>query len=81
MWIPVLLEKYTSEEMRKAGFKLSAEDMYNITRASLKDAVVGLGSEGQPFHHFCTGGIIREEGLVVTNYHCSHSLIQAHSSL
>jgi hypothetical protein len=81
MWIPMLLKKYTIEEMQKAGFKLSAEDIYSINQASLKDAVVGLGREGQPFHHFCTGGIISDEGLVVTNHHCSHGLIQAHSSL
>jgi hypothetical protein len=81
MWIPMLLKKYTIEQMQKAGFKLSAEDIYDINKASLKDAVVGLGREGQPFHHFCTGGIVSSEGLVVTNHHCSHSLIQAHSSL
>ncbi|MDR1414751.1 MAG: S46 family peptidase [Odoribacteraceae bacterium] len=81
MWIPMLLEKYTIEQMRQAGFKLSAEDIYDINKASLKDAVVGLGREGQPFHHFCTGGIISDDGLVVTNHHCSHALIQAHSSL
>ncbi|MDR0766786.1 MAG: S46 family peptidase [Odoribacteraceae bacterium] len=81
MWIPALLNKYTIEEMQKAGFKLSAEDIYAINRASLKDAVVGLGREGQPFSHSCTGGIISDEGLVITNHHCSHSMIQAHSSL
>ncbi|MDR2413652.1 MAG: S46 family peptidase [Odoribacteraceae bacterium] len=81
MWIPALLKKRVIEEMQKAGFKLSADDVYDVNNPSLKDAVVGLGREGRPFSHFCTGGIVSDEGLVVTNYHCSQSLVQAHSSL
>ena len=30
MWIPMLLKKYNIEDMRKAGFKLTAEDIYDI---------------------------------------------------
>lgn len=81
MWIPMLLKKYNIEDMRKKGFKLTAEDIYEINRASLKDAVVGLGREGSPFHHFCTGEFISAEGLLVTNHHCSFDMIQSHSSL
>jgi hypothetical protein len=58
MWIPMLLKKYNIEDMQKEGFKLTAEDIYDINKASLKDAVIGLGREGQPFFHFCTGEII-----------------------
>ena len=81
MWIPMLLKKYNIEEMQKQGFKLTAEDIYNINQASLKDAVIGLGREESPFFHFCTGEIISNEGLVVTNHHCSFDMIQSHSSL
>lgn len=81
MWIPLLLKKYNIEEMQKQGFKLTAEDIYNINQASLKDAVIGLGREGRPFSHFCTGNLVSNEGLVITNHHCSFDLIQAHSSL
>ncbi|RHV98548.1 S46 family peptidase [Culturomica massiliensis] len=81
MWIPMLLKKYNIEDMQKKGFKLTAEDIYAINRASLKDAVVGLGREGRPFQHFCTGGLISAEGLVVTNHHCAFDMIQKHSSL
>ena len=76
MWIPMLLKKYNIEDMQKEGFKLTAEDIYDINKASLKDAVIGLGREGQPFFHFCTGEIISNEGLVVTNHHCSFDMIQ-----
>lgn len=81
MWIPMLLKKYNIEDMQKEGFKLTAEDIYDINQASLKDAVIGLGREGQPFFHFCTGEIISQEGLVVTNHHCAFDMIQSHSSL
>ena len=81
MWIPMLLKKYNIEDMQKQGFKLTAEDIYNINQASLKDAVIGLGREGQPFSHFCTGELISNEGLIVTNHHCAFSMIQSHSSL
>lgn len=81
MWIPLLLKKYTVEDMQKKGFKLTAEDIYDINKACLKDAVVGLGRDGRPFSHFCTGEIVSKQGLMLTNYHCSHSMIQSHTSL
>lgn len=81
MWIPMLLKKYNIEDMQQKGFKLTADDVYAINRASLKDAVVGLGREGSPFHHFCTAELISSEGLLVTNHHCAFNMIQAHSSL
>lgn len=81
MWIPMLLKKYNIEDMQRKGFKLTAEDVYDINKASLKDAVVGLGREGSPFHHFCTGEFVSAEGLLVTNHHCSFDMIQSHSSL
>lgn len=81
MWIPMLLQKYNIEDMQKQGFKLTAQDIYDINQASLKDAVIGLGREGSPFHHFCTGELVSAEGLLVTNHHCSFDMIQSHSSL
>lgn len=81
MWIPMLLKKYNIEDMQRQGFKLTAEDIYNINQASLKDAVIGLGREESPFFHFCTGEVISNEGLVITNHHCSFDMIQSHSSL
>lgn len=81
MWIPMLLKKYNIEDMQKQGFKLTAEDVYSINQASLKDAVIGLGREGSPFAHFCTGNLVSGEGLVITNHHCAFDMIQSHSSL
>jgi len=81
MWIPSLLKKYNIEDMQKAGFKLTAEDIYSVNKACLKDAIIGLGREGRPFWHFCTGELISDEGLFITNHHCGMGAIQSHSSL
>lgn len=55
MWIPMLLKKYNIEDMQAKGFKLTAEDVYHINQASLKDAVVGLGRKGSPSIIFAPG--------------------------
>lgn len=81
MWLPILLKKYNIEEMQQKGFKLTAEDIYDINQASIKDAIVGLVRLSNPFHHFCTGEIISPDGLVLTNHHCGYGAIQHHSSV
>ncbi|MDR2130331.1 MAG: S46 family peptidase [Odoribacteraceae bacterium] len=80
MWLLSLLNK-NMDTMREMGCKLSAEDIYSVNQACLKDAVVGLGRTGRPFSHFCTGEIISPKGLVMTNHHCAFSLIQEQSTV
>jgi hypothetical protein len=74
MWIPILLEKYNFSDMQKKGFKLSSEDIYSINNASMKDAIVIFGGG-------CTGEIISDQGLLLTNHHCGYGQIQKHSSI
>jgi len=74
MWIPVLIEKYNIKLMQENGFKLTAEDIYSINKASMKDAVVLFGGG-------CTGEFISDKGLIITNHHCGYGYIQRHSSL
>ena len=74
MWLPSLLQKYNIEEMSQMGFKLSAEDVYSVNHASMKDAVVLFGTG-------CTGGVISNDGLLITNHHCGFGQIQEHSSV
>ena len=73
MWLPSLISS-RMKDMRSKGFKLTTEDIYSINRASMKDAVVLFGG-------FCTGEIISEEGLVLTNHHCGYDAIQSHSAV
>ncbi|MCR4659932.1 MAG: S46 family peptidase [Bacteroidales bacterium] len=80
MWLLSLLGK-NYEDMQKAGFRLTVEDIYSVNRNCIKDAIVGLGNEGQPFWHFCTGEIISNEGLMSTNHHCGYGKLQEHSTV
>ena len=73
MWLPSLISSRISD-MKSKGFKLSAEDIYSINKASMKDAVV-------LFDGGCTGEIISEKGLLLTNHHCGYDAIQAHSTV
>jgi hypothetical protein len=74
MWIPSLLGQQKYDEMLKKGLKLTAEDIYNINQASLKDAIVMFGRG-------CTGAIVSDQGLLLTNHHCGFGSIQRHSEI
>ncbi len=74
MWIPMLVEKLNYADMKKLGLQLSPEEIYSINSGSLKDAIVIFGRG-------CTGEIISDQGLVLTNHHCGYGSIQSVSSV
>lgn len=74
MWLPLLLKSLNEAEMKAMGMKMSAEDIYSVNQGSLKDAVVLFGG-------FCTGELISDEGLLLTNHHCGYDAIQSHSTI
>ncbi len=74
MWLPQLLETLNARRMKELGMKMNASDIYNINKASLKDAVVSFGG-------FCTGEVISDKGLILTNHHCGFGVIQKHSTI
>jgi len=74
MWLPQLLARLNEKQMKSMGMKISAADIYNINRGSLKDAIVSFGG-------FCTGELISSKGLILTNHHCGFDVIQNHSTL
>ena len=60
--------------MQKNGMRISAEDIYNVNNASLKDAVMLFGTG-------CTGEFVSSQGLLLTNHHCGYSFIVSHSTV
>lgn len=74
MWLPQLLATLNEKEMKKMGMKINASDIYNISKGSLKDAIVSFGG-------FCTAEVISDKGLLLTNHHCGFDAVQNHSSL
>ncbi|MBP3289492.1 MAG: S46 family peptidase [Alistipes sp.] len=73
MWLPSLIGSRIND-MRQKGFKLSAEDIYSVNKASMKDAVVLFGSG-------CTGEYVSDQGLLLTNHHCGYGAIQKLSAV
>jgi len=73
MWLLPLIEKLNIKNMQALGFKLSAQDVYDINNASLKDAIVSIGG--------CTAEVISSQGLLLTNHHCGYGHIQRLSTV
>ncbi len=74
MWLPMLLSQLNEKEMRDMGMRITAEDVYSINHSSLKDAIVLFGGG-------CTGELVSDQGLLLTNHHCGYGNIQRHSTL
>jgi hypothetical protein len=74
MWLPQLLQALNEKDMKRMGMKISASDIYNINKSSLKDAIVSFGG-------FCTAELISDQGLLLTNHHCGFDAVQNHSSV
>ena len=74
MWLPMLLGEATYKNMVECGVRLTPEQIYNANNSSLKDAIVALGGG------FCTGEVISDQGLMLTNHHCGFGTIQANSN-
>lgn len=71
MWIPTELNE---KEMKDLGMKISAKQIFDTTKPSIKDAVV-------QFNGGCTAEIISPQGLLLTNHHCGYGQIQKHSTV
>lgn len=74
MWMLGNLNRQTRKAMKELGLEMPASRLYNPRKPSLKDAVVSFGG-------FCSGVVVSEDGLVLTNHHCGFSSVQQHSSV
>lgn len=72
MFLPFLIGR-SYEDMKKHGLRLTAEEIYSVNKSSLKDAVISFGG-------FCTGEIISDKGLILTNHHCGYDAIAGAST-
>jgi hypothetical protein len=68
MWLPDSISKLPLAEMKKRGFELKPEDIYSLTKPSLKDAIVQISIGG-------TGSFVSPEGLILTNHHVAFAAI------
>ena len=73
MWLLPLIQKLNAGAMKDLGCRLTPEQIYSVNHSSLKDAIVIFGGG-------CTGEMISDQGLLVTNHHCGYGTIQALSS-
>ncbi len=72
MWMPLLLSQNYAE-MQRLGLKLTPEQIYDINKSSLKDAIVNFGG--------CTAEMISDKGLLLTNHHCGFDAISKLSTV
>lgn len=74
MWLPMFIDRLNYVDMQKMGLKLTPEEIYSVNNSSIKDAIIIFGRG-------CTGEIISEQGLILTNHHCGYGAIQSKSTV
>ena len=75
MWLIQDINSALAKNMKARGLKLSPKEIYNAEApgTTVSDAVVSIG-------FYCTGSLISDNGLIITNHHCAYSNIAALST-
>src|SRR5690606_13709555 len=71
MWLPYALN---IKDMKAKGLKITAEDIYSVNKASLKDAIFIFGGG-------CTSEMVSPKGLLFTSHQCGFGAIAKLSSV
>lgn len=74
MWMLPLIQKLNIQKMQGMGCTLTADQIYSDQKASLKDAVIVFGGG-------CSGVLVSNQGLILTNHHCGFDAIQKASTV
>ena len=74
MWMINTIDRVLEKKMKAGGLKLDGRMIYDEATESLSDAVVALAFS-------CTGSMISNDGLMITNHHCAYSDIHALSTM
>ncbi len=74
MWMINTIDRVLEKKMKAGGLKLDGRMIYDEEKESLSDAVVALAFS-------CTGSMISDDGLMITNHHCAYSDIHALSTM
>ena len=75
MWMINAIDKALEKKMKQRGLKLSAKEIYNADAegATISDAVVSMAFG-------CTGSMISDNGLLITNHHCAYGDVHSLST-
>ena len=73
MWMVNAISKSLARQMETRGLRMDSGEIYNEDAVSLSDAIVSLDFA-------CTGSIISDQGLLITNHHCAYGDVHALST-
>lgn len=73
MWLVNSISEALARKMQECGLKMDSKEIYDADKVSLTDAIVSLDFG-------CTGSIISDKGLLITNHHCAYADVHALST-
>ncbi|MFM9026779.1 MAG: S46 family peptidase, partial [Bacteroidota bacterium] len=74
MWMPNLLKQLNAEDLKSMGLSIPVDELFSANGGALNDAIVQFGGG-------CTGEVISDSGLILTNHHCGYGQLQSLSTL